>query len=285
MDEVRSQMHAVLDVAFGAGIRWFDAARSYGRSEAFLREWLDARAVPPGAVTVSSKWGYRYVGAWRLLAERHEVKDHSAAALREQLAETRAILGAHLALYQIHSATLDTGVLDDPAVLDLLAEARDGGLKVGLSVSGPGQAATVRRALEVRRAGAPLFSAVQATWNPLEPSAAGALADAHAAGLTVIVKEALANGRLGPRGDAGRAGPLSEIAMAAGTGPDVVALAAALAQPWADLVLLGAVTIDQLRSNVRAVDLALPADAKERLAPLQEDSRAYWARRAALPWT
>ena len=43
------------------------------------------------------------------------MKDHSLAALAAQLAESRAILGPHLALYQIHSATLESGVLEDAA--------------------------------------------------------------------------------------------------------------------------------------------------------------------------
>src|SRR6266540_2837504 len=85
--------HAVLDAARAAGIGYFDAARSYGRAEAFLRAWLDARRVAPGQVVVASKWGYRYTGAWSLQAERHEVKDHSLAALEEQLAESEAALG------------------------------------------------------------------------------------------------------------------------------------------------------------------------------------------------
>ncbi len=285
VEAMERRAHAMLDAAHSAGIRWFDAARSYGRAEAFLRSWLDARAIAPGAVTISSKWGYRYVGDWRLVAERHEVKDHSAAALRVQLAESREVLGPHLAVHQIHSASLETGVLDDGEVLDVLAALRDGGVRVGLSASGPGQAETVRRALGIRRAGAPLFSAVQATWNLLERACEGALAEAHASGLTVLVKEALANGRLGPRGDAGMAGPLADLARSAGVGPDAAALAAVLARPWADVVLLGAVSEPQLRSNLRAIDLALPPDAEARLASLREEPSAYWARRAALPWS
>ena len=50
--------HAVLDAAYEGGLRWFDAARSYGKAEAFLASWLDARGLRPGDVTVSSKWGY-----------------------------------------------------------------------------------------------------------------------------------------------------------------------------------------------------------------------------------
>ncbi|WP_242360847.1 MULTISPECIES: aldo/keto reductase [unclassified Anaeromyxobacter] len=284
-EQLERHAHAVLDAALAAGVRWVDAARSYGRAEAFVRSWLDARGLAPGEVTVSSKWGYRYVGGWRLDVERHEVKDHSLAALEEQLAETRAILGPHLALYQIHSATLETGVLDDAGVLDALARLRDGGVRVGLTVTGVRQAETVRRALAVSRGGTPLFASVQATWNVLERSSEEALREAHAAGRTVMVKEPLANGRLTARGDAGASGPLAELARARGSTPDAVALAAALAQPWADVVLLGPTTVAQLHSNLAAAHLVLAPTELATLATLAEPAAAYWERRARLAWT
>ena len=62
---------------------------------------------------VASKWGYTYTAGWRMDASEHEVKDLSAEQLRRQLAETREHLGSWLRLYQIHSATLDSGVLED----------------------------------------------------------------------------------------------------------------------------------------------------------------------------
>ncbi|ABS25959.1 aldo/keto reductase [Anaeromyxobacter sp. Fw109-5] len=282
---LRARAHAILDAAWEAGIRWIDAARSYGDAEAFVRSWLDARGRAPGEVIVSSKWGYRYVGGWRLDAERHEVKDHSLAALEAQLAESRALLGPHLALYQLHSATLETGVLEDAAVLDALARLRDGGVRVGVTVSGAEQPEVVRRALAVTRGGAPLFASVQATWNLLERGCEDALREAHAAGRTVMVKEALANGRLAARGDAARSGPLGEVARARGATPDAVALSAALAQPFADVVLLGPATVAQLRSNLAAASLALAPDELATLAPLVEPSEAYWRRRARLAWT
>lgn len=287
-EELERNAHDVLDAAFAAGVRYVDAARSYGRAEAFLRSWLLARGHEPGPVVVGSKWGYRYVGDWRLDAERHEVKDHSAAALRAQLAETEALIGPWLALYQVHSATPESGVLEDGEVLDLLAGLRERGVEIGLTTSGPGQADTIRRALAIERGGRPLFAAVQATWNVLDRSAEAALLEARAACRTVIVKEALANGRLGPRGDAGRAGPVAELARALGVGADAVALGAALSRPWADLVLSGAATPDQLRSNLAATRLdpgALAAALDGPLAPLREAPEAYWARRAALPWS
>jgi aryl-alcohol dehydrogenase-like predicted oxidoreductase len=286
-DAMERHAHAALDAAFAAGVRYVDAARSYGRGEAFLRSWLLAHDLAPGDVVVGSKWGYRYVGEWRLDAERHEVKDHSAAALRAQLAESEALLGPWLALYQIHSATPESGVLEDDEVLDQLAALRARGVEVGVTTSGPAQADTIRRALAIERDGRPLFAAVQATWNVLERSAEAALVEARAACRTVIVKEGIANGRLGPRGDAGREGPLAEIARGLGVGPDAVALGAALSRPWADLVLSGAATPGQLASNLAAAQLdpgALAAALDGPLATLAEPAEAYWVRRAELPW-
>jgi aryl-alcohol dehydrogenase-like predicted oxidoreductase len=268
------QQHSdqVCDAAWTGGIRWFDAARSYGRAEQFLAGWLAHRRIPPEKVTVSSKWGYTYTAGWEVDAEIQEVKDHSVAALARQWPETEALLGRWLRLYQVHSATLETGILDDAAVLGELAGL---GIPVGLSLSGPGQSDTLRQALAIEVDGTPLFSAVQATWNLLETSAGPALAEAHAAGWTVIVKEALANGRLAVPGP---------VTAALGETPDVTALAVALAQPWADVVLSGAATVSQLRSNLAALVATTQAD-PDRFAPLALDPQIYWTERAAMPWT
>ena len=275
------QAHAwsVLDTAWAADLRYFDAARSYGRAEAFLGEWLRGRGILPGSVTVGSKWGYTYVADWRTDADTHEVKSHDLGTLERQWPETLAALGRAPDLYLIHSATLATGVLEDAHVLTRLAELTAAGVRVGLSTSGPGQADTLRRALAVRVDGANPFCAVQATWNVLEPSAGAALAEAHAAGWAVVVKEAVANGRLTARGQI--PGPLAEVCRERGASPDAVALAAALAQPWADVVLSGATTVEQLDSNLRALTLRGDFSA---LSSLTEPPDAYWQTRAGLAW-
>jgi aryl-alcohol dehydrogenase-like predicted oxidoreductase len=270
------EAHAVLDAAYDGGIRYFDAARSYGRAEEFLASWLQRRGLAPGAVTVGSKWGYMYTADWRVDAEVHEVKDLSLATLRRQLAESRALLGQHLGLYQIHSATLESGVLDDRALLEELARLRKTGLAIGLTVTGPHQRETIERALDVG-----IFDTVQATWNLLERSASSALAAAHEGGLGVIVKEALANGRLTARGDVA---PLRELAERSGATPDALALAVVLAQPWVDVVLSGAATVETLRSNLAALELELDAELPPELAELAEDPASYWKERSALPW-
>ena len=285
VEALERRCHQVLDAAFAAGVRYLDAARSYGRAEEFLASWLRSRDLDPSEVTVGSKWGYTYVGDWRMDADTHEVKDHSLPALTRQAAETRALLGDHLDLYQIHSATLDSGVLEDRPVLDELTRLRDQGVAIGLSASGPAQAATIRRALELTTAGKAPFACVQATWNLLEPSAGPALAEAGQGGWGVVVKEAVANGRLTPHGRDPATQVLARIAATHDVGIDAAALAAVLANPWAGVVLSGAVTPAQLESNLAAPQVELHAAELEELAALAEPPDQYWRHRATLSWS
>jgi aryl-alcohol dehydrogenase-like predicted oxidoreductase len=270
-DALRERTHAVLDHAYERGIRYFDAARSYGLAEEFLGSWLRAR--DPAGVFVASKWGYTYTAGWRIDAEDHEVKELTVDTLRRQLAETREHLGAWLRLYQIHSATTESGVLEDRAVLEELAALRETGVAIGLTATGPRQADTIDAAIAT---GA--FEAVQATWNLYERSAGDALARAHAAGMRVIVKEAVANGRL-----TGRAAPppLAAAASERDVGADAIAIAIALAQPWSDVVLSGASTPPMLDSNLAALGLDLDQGV---LAGLAEPAEEYWATRSELAW-
>jgi len=275
VDELRAASWAVLDAAYDAGIRWVDVARSYGLAEEFLAGWLDSRDHPD--VTVSSKWGYAYVGDWRLDAKVHEVKEHSRDRFRTQLAQTRELLGDRLALYQVHSLTVDSPLFTDEA---LLADLAASGIRTGFSTSGPAQAETIRKALALTVHGKPLFTAVQSTWSPLETSVGPALAEAHRNGAHVLVKEVLANGRLAVEPPE----LVTKLAKQHEVGPDAIALAAALAQPWADTVLVGPVSVPQLRSNVNAQDISLTTAELDELKKLAQLPDEYWAQRAALPW-
>jgi aryl-alcohol dehydrogenase-like predicted oxidoreductase len=255
--------HAVMDAAFALGIRYFDAARSYGRAEEFLSHWPRHEGV-----TIGSKWGYVYTAGWRVDAEKHEVKDHSLANLERQWAESRALLGDRLDLYQIHSATLESGVLDEVKIVERLRKLKDEGVRVGLSLSGPRQKETLEKALTLG-----LFDAVQATFNLLETSVGPALGRAHDAGLLVIVKEGMANGRLL------QSQVVRQAAASLGATPDALALAFILAQPFVDVVLSGAATVEQVRQNAAAMSIAPP-----KLPDLAEPPEVYWHLRSGLPW-
>ncbi|KJK33411.1 aldo/keto reductase [Lentzea aerocolonigenes] len=261
VESMRAQCHLVLDTAYELGIRWVDAARSYGLAEQFLSEWMPWH----GDVTVCSKWGYEYTADWRSDAEVHEIKEHSLAQFTRQWQETSALL-EQVDLYQVHSLTADSPLFEDKALQEAMLEIEP---DIGFTTSGPRQADTIRKALDLG-----IFRSVQATWNVLETSAGAALEEAHDAGLHVMIKEGVANGRLvvdPPQAVAAQAEAL-------GVGPDAVALAAIAQQPWVHRVLSGAASPDQLRSNVDAMRIEVD------LPDLAEPAEQYWKTRAGLSW-
>jgi aryl-alcohol dehydrogenase-like predicted oxidoreductase len=285
---MEARAHAVLDAAYERGVRYFDAARSYGRAEEFLGSWLRKRGFPQEAVVVGSKWGYTYTADWQIDAQAHEIKEHSRTVLQRQWRESQSNLGIYLDLYQIHSATIESGVLENNKVLAELARLKSEGIAIGLSVSGPRQGEVIEQSLKVKVDGVRLFDCVQATWNLLETTAGAALAKARGMGVGVIVKEALANGRLTDRNRQSAFAPKLEIlkheAQRLRTTVDGIALAAVLAQPWVDVVLSGAATIDHLRSNLRAVEVIWDEEAALELKELLEPKEAYWQARSGLRW-
>jgi aryl-alcohol dehydrogenase-like predicted oxidoreductase len=288
---MEAHAHRVLDSAWDAGIRYFDAARSYGKAEAFLHSWLAKRGIIEKEVTIGSKWGYTYTANWQVnlpKGQKHEIKSHSLPVLQRQMLESRAMLGSYLDLYQIHSASLDSGVLADQSVLLELARLRSGGLSIGLSVSGTQQADTIRRALEIEFDGVLLFSAVQATWNLLEQSASRALGEAHQAGMGVIIKEGLANGRLTSRNGSpkfqGKLASLRAQAEIQHVTVDSVALAAVINQSFVDLVLSGAACVDHLRSNLQAFEIKWSDELDEMRVAFAEPAESYWHIRNQLAW-
>jgi aryl-alcohol dehydrogenase-like predicted oxidoreductase len=282
VEDLHALTHALLDASWQAGVRYVDCARSYGLAEQFLGSWLASHSGRRDGLTIGSKWGYTYVGGWSRDAKVYEVKDHSVATFERQWPETLEALGTKPDIYLIHSLTDGSHALSDTALLDGLGALAADGVRIGFSTSGPRQQDMIRAAL--RLGGSSPFSSVQATWNLLDPSAGDALAEAHHAGWRVVVKEPLANGRLTYRGDMP---VLAATAERAGVSPDVLAMSAVLAKPWADIVLSGATTLDQLASNLTAedVDPAALDDAMRTLGSFAEDPATYWRKRSALDWT
>lgn len=289
VEAMQRRAHYVLTTAWSFGVRYFDAARSYGKAEEFLGSWLQKREIPADEVAVGSKWGYTYTADWQVKAKQHEVKEHSLPVLQRQWGETGANLNGYLRLYQIHSATQSSGVLANDAVIEELFRLKREGVLIGLSLSGAEQPETLRLALDVKENGVRLFDGVQATWNPLEPSAGEALAEAHGLGLGVIVKEVLANGRLTMRNAtnpdfADKYLVLMTQAARLGTAVDALCIAAALAQPWASVVLSGAAQRVHLISNLAALNVDFDDTAAAVLAEIAEPPEVYWQTRSNLKW-
>ena len=233
---------------------------------------------------------YTCTAGWSTSATQHEIKEHSLEIFVRQLGESVERLGRHLSVYQIHSVTAESKTLEDDALIDAIARLRTRGIRAGLSVSGAGQDVAIRRSLEVRRDGERVFDSVQATWNLFERGAESALQDAHGAGMKVVVKESLANGRLSHenRDQADLLFPavarIRELAKSRGLTVETLALAAALARPWADVVLTGAATVGQIQSNVAALELAYDPELEEKLRSVSIDSTKYWRARSSFRW-
>jgi aryl-alcohol dehydrogenase-like predicted oxidoreductase len=174
--------------------------------------------------------------------------------------------------------TPDSALFTDAPLRAALARLRaQSGVIIGMTTSGPHQADTIRRAMELTVDGRQLVTEAQVTWNLLEPSAGPAAAEAASAGWAILVKEVVANGRLTPVGDP--PGPVTALAVARGVTEDAIALAAALARPWATVVLSGAVTRPQLDANLAALTVGpLPE------LDLAEPPAAYWSARSVRPW-
>jgi aryl-alcohol dehydrogenase-like predicted oxidoreductase len=290
-DALAARTAELCDAAWASGVRYFDVARSYGHAEEFLARWLAARAIAPETVSVGSKWGYRYTADWKVEAAVHEEKQLTLPRFEAQLAESRALLGAQLDLYQIHSATAESGCLTDEPLLAAMVGARRRGAcrALGLSLSGSTSDRALALALEARVDGERVFDAVQATVNVLEPSLLPLLATAHAEGLGVIAKEVHANGRLTdvntrPQ-DAAFMARLRAIGAAAEIAVADLALAFVLAQPQIDVALSGAATNAHLCSHVAALGVTLDARTTDELGDLAEPPHQYWETRARLAWS
>jgi aryl-alcohol dehydrogenase-like predicted oxidoreductase len=77
---------------------------------------------------------------------------------------------------------------------------------------------------------------------------------------------------------------IRELAEARGTTIEMLALTAALARLWADVVLTGAATVGQVRSNVAAFELAYDADLETQLRSVSIKPAEYWQARSSFSW-
>lgn len=204
----------------------------------------------------------------------------------KQVEETADLVGEYVNLYQVHSATVESGILTNVDAHAAMAKCRrQRGWKLGLSVSGPTQDKVLSLAMDIKAEGEdfPLFDSVQCTYNVLEQRPGAALLEAHERGMDIIIKEGLANGR------ALRHSSVIAYSQKLNCEPDHLALGCVLAQPFNPRVLSGALTADHLESNWKAVSVADklrsdPALLKEIMDCCVVPSEEYWDERSALKW-
>ena len=279
---MRNQCHRILDFAYDKGIRYFDVARVYGDSEEFLSSWIRKQSQFTGFV--GSKWGYEYLAEWNVETDQHERKDHSHPFLKKQWVETRMNLGKSIDLYQIHSVTPESSVLQDKDVLKELHTIKKGGVDIGISTSGPQQKETITELLTINK-GEKLFSFIQCTINIFEQSCIEILKSASDQGINVIAKEIFANGRLTNLNDKFHQEnfmEINKIASKLNITIEDLALIWVYQLPFVKIVLTGASTIHQLERNFNSLNkikIDLPS-----LKNFQLSETEYWNTRKSLSW-
>lgn len=287
VDAFKTNTFKVLDEAYHLGVRDFDVAPSYGLGEQFLLEWHNTRAYKD--VSLSTKFGYTYVANWEIgFKGKHEIKEHSLAKLNEQWEISKALL-LNLNIYQIHSATLDSGVLTNTKVLSRLYELKQKhSLKIGLSSSGTEQGKIIDEALKVTFDGLQLFDSFQVTFNIFEQSTYTILKQLIAEDKTVIVKEALANGRVFRSSNFEHYltayDYLETLSTTYNVGIDAIAMRFIIDALKPKLILSGASNTDQLKENLKALSFELDPNDIERLKSFAILPEAYWKERSNLVW-
>ncbi|SNQ44953.1 aldo/keto reductase [Cellulophaga lytica] len=277
----------MLDHAYELGIRYFDTAPSYGKGEQFLLDWKNQREHKD--LVLGTKWGYTYVANWEIgFNGEHEIKEHSLAKLKEQWQTSKNLL-PELGIYQVHSATLESGILDNTNVLEeLYTIKKETGLTIGISTSGTQQSNVIEKALGIKVNGEDLFTSFQVTYNVLEQSTYPILNQLLKENKTVIVKESLANGRVF-KSDAFKNyqknyKTLEALANNHNVSVDAIALRFIIDALEPTYLLSGASNTVQLDSNYKALDIVLSKSDLEKLKQLKTNPNNYWEERSSLEW-
>jgi len=276
----------VLDRAYERGIRYFDTAPGYGIAEEILMDWLLTKNDP--SIEVATKWGYTYVANFDPTAVVHEIKEHSLTRLKEQW-RTSKNLFPFLHTYQIHSATLETGVLNNQEVIAFLGEIKkQHDIQIGLTTTGASQVEVIKKALDVAYEGTPLFEVFQCTFNILDQTLLTVAPKLRKQGRKLIIKEAMANGRIFPSNRFPHYEllhkTLERMANQHNVGIDAIALQFCAASVSPDWVLSGASRVAHIDENLLANNVALGQEQLSELSKHGTSPEAYWKERSALPW-
>lgn len=271
----------VLDFAYQKGIRYFDTAPSYGKGEAFLQEWNNSKKHTDAIL--GTKWGYTYVANWQLGYQgKHEIKEHSLDKLNEQWQVSINLL-PELKIYQVHSATFDSGILKNRDALNKLHSIKTQfGLLIGITTSGANQKDIIAEALKIEINNQPLFDSFQVTYNVLEQSTLSILKTLKQLNKTIIIKEALANGRVFNTNK--HSTQLKTVSNKYNVGIDALALRFVIDSLEPDYVLSGASNTEQLEQNLKALNFKLTPEEANNLSTLKSTPEDYWSERNKLEW-
>jgi len=282
----KKQSFAVLEEAYNLGIRYFDTAPGYGLAEELVLEWLQTK--DDKSIEIATKWGYTYTANFDANAKVHEIKEHSLAKLKEQWNYSKQLL-PYLKVYQIHSATLETGVLENKEVLAYLAYLKkEFNLKIGLTTTGTNQLEVIKKALNILVDGESIFDIFQVTYNFLDQSLLEISAELVRQNKSIVIKEALANGRVFSNEKYPNYkkmyAALEQIAKKHDVGVDAISLKYCSQTISNAIVLSGASSTEQLKENLKLNSFTLSSDEIAILNSLKIATELYWSERKQLVW-
>jgi len=286
LTEFRKQSFSVLEDAYNNGIRYFDTAPGYGLAEELVLEWLQTKN--DKTIEIATKWGYTYTANFDANATIHEVKEHSLAKLNEQWNFSKQLL-PYLKVYQIHSATLETGVLENKEVLEQLAFLKKKhNLKIGLTTTGTNQIEVIKKALDVLVDGKQLFDLFQVTYNFLEQSLKEVYDELINQNKSIVIKEALANGRIFKNENYPHYNKmyatLENLSQKHNVGVDAISLKYCEQTVSNSIILSGVSNTNQLQENLKLNSFTLSNDEIETLNSFKVSNDSYWAERKKLEW-
>lgn len=286
LPEFRQNGIKILNDAYDKGVRFFDASPGYGLVESLLIEWLQQKNDPD--IVVATKWGLSYVADFDINAPVHEIKEHSLEKLNAQWAYSKKLL-PNLKIYQIHSATLDTGVLDNKAILQRLHQIKkEYNIIIGLTTTGVNQVEILKKAIDIEIENEPLFSSFQSTYNIMDQSIFQLKEIFHNAQRQLIIKESLANGRLMPNAIFKKHNALyqyiTKLATNYNVGADAIGIRFCIDSFPESICLSGASSAEQIQSNLKAKTFKLQKDEMELLISYKINPTIYWNERKQLPW-
>ena len=276
----------LLNEAYNQGVRYFDTAPGYGMAEQMLIDWVEEKG--DSNIEIATKWGYTYVADFDPNATNHEVKEHSLNKLKEQWTKSKQLI-PWLTTYQIHSATLETGVLDNKHVLHHLADLKSKhDLHISITTTSDNQTEVLKKALKVEIEGIELFDAFQITYNIFDQDLASMVDVFVKNGKRLIIKEALANGRIFSNNQylhyeqAYRY--LNKLAKKYSVGVDAIALRFCMDTLPVYKVLSGAANSLHLSANMKTLDFKLEPVDLDLLKELSIPPKEYWIERKQLGW-
>jgi aryl-alcohol dehydrogenase-like predicted oxidoreductase len=255
------QAREILDAVLVAGITFIDTANDYGRSEAYIGQYIADRRQQ---YVLATKCGCSMIPAGDKDETPHTWhREHLLGNIDDSLAKMRT---DHVDLLQLHNPSVEQA--EENKLVDTLREIQSTGKTrlIGVSATSPHLATYIEWNV---------FDAFQIPYSALERRHENLITKAHKAGAGTIIRGGVARGEPGQglgSGDRWATWDRARLDELLGAGETRTQwlLRFTLSHPGVDTIIVGTLNPEHLAKNVRAAEAgALPddvyAEAKSRL--------------------